>query len=309
MKKYMKLLSPHFSEEQIENLIPIIELMQDPFSFEIGILQLKGQTLYDSFISFLKDYSSQYLYLNGVDEMVLLLYMFCEEIVVGEGKILFTPLVMQNNYNETIFKRVESFILIPIFSRKLDIVESYNCELFTFIYHPNCLPPISITGFALNFNAFPPTTWSVELRLPFAKYLEVKDMLYNCFNAIPSNIVKMECTVKDFNSYYIWSECLSRFNQLKTLYLHGNDTSIDNIIKFDLPPNIEDLKFSFTCPLVNADNLINIVSQCLDTLPTLSQFSLYMEYFDDNQIKRMNAILAKYNFNYNPTKDLYERIS
>lgn len=84
MEKYHKLLSNHFSEAQLEMLIPIIRLMQDPYSFEIGILQLKAQKLYRQFGAFVREYIYNYncpsIYQNTVKSCIQ--FMFSQSIVL-----------------------------------------------------------------------------------------------------------------------------------------------------------------------------------------------------------------------------------
>ena len=60
MKNYRNILSTHFKEQQINLLLPLIEMMQDPYSLELGIMTLKGLKLYRKFGTFVREYISKY---------------------------------------------------------------------------------------------------------------------------------------------------------------------------------------------------------------------------------------------------------
>lgn len=59
MEKYHKPLSNHFSEAQLEMLIPIIEIMQKPLQMKAGVDELKKLGLYDPFVNFLEEYMKE----------------------------------------------------------------------------------------------------------------------------------------------------------------------------------------------------------------------------------------------------------
>ena len=304
MLKNTELLSSHFEGNDLENLLKIIDMMQNPDSFEFGISQLETLNLYDNFISFLKLIMSPYMDLNGVDDKMLLVYMFSKTIMVrtrDSGHIVSYQLLMEFEDRVLSIKTISNTIFLPLFPQTLtvDIFDVHHAE---FKYNKTFLPPIHIKSSHSTFKEFPVTTYSVDVNVPVSSVpIDIRET----FNAIPNHVSSICWRGNNICTHNFWGEGFKRFHQLKKLSLDGN--RLVGELRLDLPPTVEELSIYFFSPDNNFLDVYELVARCLEESPLLDTLELTSAFFDDDQIELMDTLMAKYHFIYNPAKELYTK--
>ena len=133
-KKQHQILADNFTAEQVGFLIPIIAMMQNTDSFEMGVSQLKVLDLYKNLLDFLKE---QTYHLDTSDENILK-YAVANKLCVTNNEYTrpamgyrrFSCLTyFQKMYipHKTIAKKHEhldtqiNYISLPLFSNRLDL--------------------------------------------------------------------------------------------------------------------------------------------------------------------------------------------
>ena len=214
--KQRQILVDNFTPEQSENLIPIVELMQDPYSFEFAILQLQGLNLYNPLISFLRQ---QTCHLDIADDNILK-YAVAEKLFIGNNGIILqssgypkylcityfqnmfiphTPIVITKKYEH--FDTRLCHIMLPLFSKSLDLqFDMVKATLFTpesltvidprvtnIINAQDIDYPIALDCSPLQLRTLPKRVESLELEIDDkTNWVEVKNKLttqrYNMIN-------------------------------------------------------------------------------------------------------------------------------
>ena len=186
-KKQHQILADNFTAEQVEILIPIIEMMQSEYDFELGVQTLKGVGLYDVYVTFLRQHT-WHLYMK--DEFILKYSVmkelelrnwenFMEKMLRGRFKcfsnvedeyiahIMEAPNWLHSDLNDEVglFKLKNCNILLPLFSKKLNIVSNLRIEIPINILNFNKIDyPITLDCNIRNLKTIPDNISVIKLK-------------------------------------------------------------------------------------------------------------------------------------------------
>ena len=296
--QYAKLLSPHFEGDNLENLLKIIGIMQDPDSFEFGISQLHALDLYDPFVQFLKDYILQY----GVDwdcndgaaPSLLIEYMFAKNMDVEHYYYNDTTVCSVQSpkgggssieiENEAENENENEAVIFPLFCGGLQIVNVLQATFEKDWQFQSNIHDIEYTIQVLHSEG------GVFLK---GEYSNVKKMClsYVCGQLEQKHFPnELEFLLLEHCSE-VAPNALCQLSNLKKLVV--TYCSISNLI---FPPNIESITITGINPFESTPETLENI---LKNNPKLQQLT------HDSVNKDAQALLKQYNFMYNGT--YYER--
>lgn len=260
--KQRQILVDNFTPEQSENLIPIVELMQDPYSFELAILQLQGLNLYNPLISFLKQ---QICHLDIAGDNILK-YAVAEKLFIGNNVVIrqsrgypkyscityfqnmfipHTPIVITKKYEY--FDTRLCNIMLPLFSKSLDLqFDMVKATLLTpesstvidprvtnIINAQDIDYPIALDCSPLQLRTLPKRVESLELEIDDnTNWVAVKNKLTT---QVPTSLKRLKL--------YLFNELELDDALLKFDNLHSFDVSGAQFLKgmIELPKSVKQL--------------------------------------------------------------------
>ena len=257
----MKFLTNHFTGEQLTLLYPLIEMLQssevgEP-SWEIAIMQLKSQGLYEPLMELLKEEYSIYRFSNEIE---MLCFSITRSLEIYKNRVQF-DIAGGDNPIVSCIDKYSCLHKLPLLSKTLRLQVNSDIEILN---SDNIVYPIHLV-----------LLWNADIIGLRNDYIEI--------NCIPvRNSHKTSNVIREFESMGIdvWFDTLdlSSLIKLKHLvikrlgynYWDNNLTHDINNMASLFPPHLETFSFENASDNILLGNLLN----CIPTLPQLHKITL-----------------------------------
>lgn len=259
----MKFLTNHFTGEQLALLYPLIEMLQssemgEP-SWEIAIMQLKSQGLYEPLMELLKEEYSIYRFSNEIE---ILYFSITRSIEIYNDKVQF-DIAGGGNSIVSSMDRYSCSHKLPLLSKTLHLKVISSIEILN---SNNIGYPIYLT-----------LGWDVDIIGLQNDYVRI-----NCNCNVIGNSHKISNVIKECESMGInvWFDTLDLSSLIKLKHLvikrlgynYWDIKLVHDINKMAslFPPHLETVSFENASDDILLESLLN----CIPTLPNLHKIVL-----------------------------------